>query len=561
MATRLAAALLAAVLLAACDPKNVAGSDAASPGPDAAPPAGLDAAARPDAATVAGPPDAAYRCAALDAATPTGLESLCADLVAGESALSLRTATECGEPLKLEDMVHLRSALIDGCEPGSRRESDLRRIAASIASGRVRLDAAKQAACRALGEGDDAGSPLDDGGTVVEPCKSMIVGLVAVGGACGYDEECAPGSWCRLGAAGSCQGACVASLKEGAPCAAITDHCEPGTWCLPAPGDAGGASSCMKVPDLGEACSDYCMQGSCEGGVCVLPVPAKEGEPCQSGGCAEGLTCAGLGDAGTGTCRPLAKEGEACGGGEPACAACLRCSSGTSRCAKVPAVGDPCAADAGSDWFDTTNLYCGPDHTLLLQPRTGEPCTRASGCLYQDDFCSFASDSAADGACRRKPGLCEACGGRSDLSPSCRVGHCEVGPRESTGACAPFSVEGEPCDRVPCAAGLSCEGGVCRGLPTAAGAACSEQLTCGAGLYCASAQVDGGVARCAAQQPGGAACASNAECLSGSCASGQCSEGACVESQIAKGCWMGSAFEYFGFVVFFAAVLRRRRAQ
>ncbi|MGC4121001.1 MAG: Dickkopf N-terminal cysteine-rich domain-containing protein [Myxococcales bacterium] len=549
MTRRLNAVSLAALFLgAACPGQHV------SPGPDAAAP-------KPDAAAIASdasqlPPDAAFRCIAPDAGALSTLASLCEDLVAGEARLAHDSKMKCpGEPLELADMPHLSSSFIERCEPGTRRESDLRRLEAKIAAGRVGYDPAKHAACKAL-DPVDAGLPILDGGVVIEPCRSILVGKVAQGAACDIPEECAPGLYCRF--TSTTVGTCEPVVAEGQPCQPDLETCMPGTWCFTVVD--GGTPVCRGLPGLGESCSGYCAVGRCVGGVCTdVPLPG-DGQPCSDQGCSDGLGCAGRTDAGPGTCRPLATQGEACNGANPPCGECLSCSqSSGGTCQKYPAEGDSCAPDAGAALFgNLAHLYCQPSGTLALKPRTGQPCTAASSCLYEEDYCRFMAEGASEGLCMRRPGMCEPCGRRFDLTDDCLHGRCFY-TEALVGVCAPQATDGEGCDgqALRCADGLACVAGRCKPLPSAAGAPCGDFGTCAAGLYCPAN--DSGVPTCLAKQASGEPCASDDQCLTGLCSDqGRCLAGPSPENAVAKGCWAGSAFEYFGYVVFFAAVLRRR---
>jgi hypothetical protein len=174
-----------------------------------------------------------------------------------------------------------------------------------------------------------------------------------------------------------------------------------------------------KCADKNEAGAAYCFTGerACpEGQTCLYngdpPTcgePVAEGDPCHIVGseCDDGLSCVGSGepDELTGTCQPLAEEGESCAGAS--CAVGLRCAGEPPVCATIMALGEACAGTEdcvmGTRCLPSTGtcgkpallgqgcsedgdcepgLFCGDDERCRPWQRNGEPCERQQQCVY-----------------------------------------------------------------------------------------------------------------------------------------------------------------------------------
>ena len=472
--------------------------------------AAVDAARAPDIDAAGAAPDAAH----LEI-----LADLCADLAQGQLNQILRTFERCGEPLTEEDLKHLRWSEVQGCS-GTRRERDLLRVEASVAAGRVKYDQSAHLACKQLGRGWDGGMPTS--AAQLEPCPKILTGLVVAGGACSYSEECAGGAPCVAGARGSCAGACAKLKPEGAACDPILDWCGAGALCFPA--DAGPVCTRFDVSDAGPWVDRRAgLDESCD----ALP-----------------------------------------------CDDCLECDPGLHVCRPVPKVGNSCEADAAScqaHVLDCTAAGCWPrvelfctDGRCAVKPRLGESCQapavilsnldQQGNCLWDDTFCKRPA-AGQPGVCASLPKLGESCGWDPDLAISCSSGTCHSSG--GRGTCVALAGDGEPCTTGSCAGELQCVDGACHPPPGTEGAECSQYGACSGAFYCAVH--DAGPSVCAPLRAAGEACERSGVCLSGSCVEGRCAAGPCASQGLDQGCNFGSAFEFYGLLVFFAAVLVRRR--
>jgi hypothetical protein len=264
----------------------------------------------------------------------------------------------------------------------------------AIAAGTLRYDAANAQACI------DALEALGCGFTTSRTpaaCDALLVGLVANGGACSINEECAGDAYCanattcpgtcqpRVGAGAACPDdeacttglrcgsahTCVAPALEGAPCQGSTGtDCAGGVICI---GSSGTTAGVCRTPEtvfsgaLHGACNvpagQFCTSGlscvvagitsmSCEvGGIAI-------GQACHTAlpdACAPGAFC---GDTNVntqdfdGTCMALPSAGAACAMVPfgPSCAPGLHCDAGT--CRETHVIGGSC----------TTNGECFSGH-------------------------------------------------------------------------------------------------------------------------------------------------------------------------------------------------------
>jgi len=255
------------------------------------------------------------------------LADLCdAGLVCGTSGC--RSVVREGEACDLADR--------GGCESGTQ--------CLAVAGGLPR--------CTRVGvEGRPCAGPSRDACVPGAACVGGVcVGALADGTVCGGgDARCGEGAGCGPGVAGP--RVCRRLRTLGAPCEGRSD-CGPGLVCQ---------RECVPLRYAGEACDptgriDGCERGfTCEAGVCRAP---RDGEPCASGRCAEGLRCVreqcvrvrdpgepcSLSDERTPcrddsacaseVCRVLGSRGALCrkGPAAPPCDAGLRCDVVADRC-------------------------------------------------------------------------------------------------------------------------------------------------------------------------------------------------------------------------------------
>lgn len=235
--------------------------------------------------------------------------------------------------------------------------------------------------------------------TLEDGCSDVFEGTVALGGDCGWEEECADG-YCSM-SDGTCPGACAARVAAGAACLEAA-ACPVGFAC-----DGG---HCVALAREGEACS---VSVACAGLdlSCVSPSGAGAGtcqswddlfagaigEPCSlasSDYCDPELSCVFDGVAG-GTpsfvCAARVGRGEACAVGVPnPCPDEQFCDAeGTmGTCTNLPVAGEACTGICQG------SLHCvshEDDTRTCVEPRgLNEACTL-------DDEC--VSRSCQDGVC------------------------------------------------------------------------------------------------------------------------------------------------------------------
>jgi len=155
-----------------------------------------------------------------------------------------------------------------------------------IAKGRLQLDEA--VACTYLGllkEGDcNATRTIPNG----------LVGTAGPGDACGVDEECPAGYFCRFSNATTCEGSCTARAGEGQPCDG--GGCQPGLSCRLNEADEFRCVPSYWIREPGQPCdpaTDVCARSFCDGSRCHdLPTPGASCSPgsyCQNGWCDRNL--------------------------------------------------------------------------------------------------------------------------------------------------------------------------------------------------------------------------------------------------------------------------------
>lgn len=220
----------------------------------------------------------------------------------------------------------------------------------------------------------------------------------------------------------------------------------------------------------------------------VAASPDIEVDPEALAACAEAVAAA--------SCEVLASVGLSVD------RACLRYLVGTRQ------EGEPCQGGAVSD--------CAPGLTCDLEEGTCPGTCRAPVEACSEGSCGDAAFCAADGACRPRAALGEACDASQLDFDNLRDDPCLAGAHCEEGVCVADLAAGSAClgeDVHACGVAGACrcddpttcteDGMVCRGAVTA-GDACLTTFDCGAGLYC---DLDAG--RCAPRAAAGEACSAH----------------------------------------------------
>jgi hypothetical protein len=232
--------------------------------------------------------------------------------------------------------------------------------------------------------------------TVAVPECADPAGTLAVGAACGSDDQCAS-THCAITSSSSgtdggasttvteC-GKCGATVADGAACQATDtcvagDSCTNGT-CAKQTTSSGGTGA------LGAPCqqdSDCATPNHCDFTQGVCAVPGVAGSSCfTAADCATGLICT----SGEQCENPIASGGQ-CTGGD--CAAGLGCDATSKKCTSITfaAQGAPCDRDAVLCDRGTCNIggsggaQKGVCPTIIAD---GQACTAGSTTTSCDDF-------------------------------------------------------------------------------------------------------------------------------------------------------------------------------
>lgn len=295
------------------------------------------------------------------------------------------------------------------------------RILQRVREGRLRFDAAAARACLARAAADCA----------APSCRSLFVGAVASGGACGGDDECVRGTFCEQAETvpAPCEGTCRPQRPVGAAChqtrqclgweANLADctsavimspqegQCVAITRGPPAPeGEACGRLGARDIEcAAGLVCSTRCARPrtpiargapcrrgeQCQAGdVCARDrctaaseaVQSVAGAPCSAGGvpcnalrglaCGPSGSCAPIGDGSAGApCLPTLDNRDLFR--EGTCAPTLRCDPETRRCAARLPVGMPCARHADCASLRCVEMACAPADAPSCPADAGAP--------------------------------------------------------------------------------------------------------------------------------------------------------------------------------------------
>ena len=241
-----------------------------------------------------------------------------------------------------------------------------------------------------------------------------------------------------------------------------------------------------------------------------------DGQVAVGASCAHDVDCSGpayckLDNSCPGTCTERGQAGADCDNDDQ-CATGNICHPYTSRCTKIPAVGDPCGGGAHPDC--PLHLMCAEEDadqgvagtcrefSEVFTASLGESCDVSGSTLCDIDLvCAFSAlTTTLEMECAERVTSGAAC--KLAIPGQCPDGeYCDIGWRpgaQATGAqdfegmCKALPRDGQPCSEVPGAA--ACAGGH----------VCDDSSTCRA------------IGRI------GGSCASDAGCYSGDCQGGVC---------------------------------------
>lgn len=528
--------------------------------------------------------------------TQMSLDEFCVNSGIGYRNSTKAETAICGIPLLDSDYLHIEynaptqfgtvptpfpeAWAGSDCTVDGGLRSQMARYIAAVNAGRLGYDAVKALECQKAGRRDGGFQATDIFGKLVSPCDQVWVGKVAVTGACEADYECAADNYCKPTSASTCSGTCQPKRANGQTCGDV-DVCNPKSFCDTASAD-GGTPLCAPKLALGDACDPNGGTADCEPDLfCFGPTGSEActaiammnqpctrllgiGSNCGQGTCVVAATFDGGVTEATGTCKPLAATGEACGDGtqgKARCNGCDVCGGDAGVCVAYGKDGWDCATS--DDCIDARFYSC--DETTLkcvFRKRTTETCIRildSNGdevpqgtCLFIDDYCSVTGDqtTGSPGLCKNFPKEGEACtdGRRSSLSATCATGYCAITDGGTTGTCAADPTTGQPCSSS--ASGYStcanasdyCDTRADAGAPKpnsiglchtklALGTPCAAGATCASGSFCPSAPTDGGARVCTAPYSVGVSCTASSQCQSGTCLNpdGGSSSKTCVE--------------------------------
>lgn len=270
------------------------------------------------------------------------------------------------------------------------------RAQGAIANGTVIYHGELVENCVSALEGTGCGTEaLEDG------CTDVFEGTVALGGDCGWDEECIEG-YCSM-TDGTCPGTCAARVAAGAACSEAA-ACPAGFTC------SGG--NCVALAREGEACGEAgvgcagidlsCVSAGAGGGnICQSwddILSGAVGEPCSlasSDYCDPGLACVfdGIVDGMAAfVCAERVGRGEACAVGVPnPCPDDQFCDAdgAMGTCTDLPTVGEDCTGTCQSGLRCVT--YEDESRTCVEPRRLGTACMVSNECVSgrcEDGVCA-----------------------------------------------------------------------------------------------------------------------------------------------------------------------------
>lgn len=292
----------------------------------------------------------------------------------------------------------------------------------------------------------------------------------------------------------TCGGRCEPLRREGEPCGTL--GCANGLWCDYVHG---------RVCRTGCPGTGWCPMGTyCVDHACTVTTLPRIGERCDYD-----LPCADAGsycNVRTGLCTPQTRPGEACDpeGGDLACAAGTCDASGAC-------VGTSCYPSRTHDDCLPSAPYCGPEGQC-----TADPASATCSYTTSTDPTACPSGTVCDlRLLDREPYY--PCRPRADIGATCDDSVvCADGSTCWRGRCTRIAGFEEACSElVPCPSGLTCRGGTCAYPTQQIGEPCDAAHACSAGTC-----RDG---RCG-WLASGEACTASEECRL------YCRRGACTET-------------------------------
>lgn len=230
------------------------------------------------------------------------------------------------------------------------------------------------------------------------------------------------------------------------------------------------------------SCLDSLTNASCDRTLLESRLPSQSCQASIVGVRAAGSACMFDDECNTGRCD------------RPTCARTTCCAGTCSGPAK--ATGGTCATSADC----SQPAYCNDDKLCHALESNGGPCVRDNQCA--SGLGCVGSTPQQAGACRKLPGLNEAC----------PYGRCaDIGARCISGTCAPAGLPGSECTTDgDCSEYAECDSGRCAAIP-ALGMPCT--LSCAGAAFCSNGT-------CAEPLSSGDKCLADNECESSLCEEG-----------------------------------------
>ncbi len=263
------------------------------------------------------------------------------------------------------------------------------------------LDDLRSTTCAQLFYGNGSGPP--------GACAVAARGLVGAGAPCASSEECVSGTYCTYTSA--CGGSCKLYANLGQLCwdGSTSTQCAGGLNCMSDPAPA-TTQSCQAPIKFGQACPSgwgcanglYCDQNSVALTYHTCQTRQTSGSCGQYDACLEPLyVCSGpsVSYSTPGTCRPVARQGQACNHGCNDCVWGTYCNTGSTPPATgVPGTctifpGPPAVCGPyGNEYVSCLDSYCkiptgGTNGNCTAYIPLGKPCV--PGGAY--DQCGFVN--------------------------------------------------------------------------------------------------------------------------------------------------------------------------
>lgn len=262
-------------------------------------------------------------------ATPIALEDLSKKMSGLYCDLAFSCCTAMEQSLYFNNLPTIPKTVAE-CSPAIQAQLDMFIFAGlkdAVNAGRLKYDGALAGTC--FGQVEVQCAVLSQNGPLSDPqCDKVFVGLVADGGDCGQDNECAvAGSYCPI-PQGAMLGKCAALPKEGEACAFF--RCADGLGC----DTVNGMNVCVKPGPDGQACAstDACISKYCDFTAMKCAQPKAIGDTCVgSYECKDGYC-----DSQSKKCVALKAGGEACTSFDECesfdCDVDMKCAPGMPAC-------------------------------------------------------------------------------------------------------------------------------------------------------------------------------------------------------------------------------------